>query len=244
MFGCKTDVTSSLHTPGGICCCFHLCCLPGSWGYSISHSNTSNRKSWKADFCGFLLCPMPEPVTWMRPLVALSFLFNNYFIYYLQKPVCSPHCSLLIRFPPHNWSPIVLGGWVIQETSKFGLHSYSCWHLEPLHPSPRSSALRWGKALQPVPPPEWDRLNSYVLSLPAPFTSFISAVGKRNPVGEQLKLFQASITLLGWHILFVMSNFTTASHSVEVQSPLALQSSLGCFHREEGSAMYMVSDIP
>lgn len=60
---------------------------------------TSNRKSWKADFCGFLLCPMPEPVTWMRPLVALSFLFNNYFIYYLQKPVCSPHCSLLIRFP-------------------------------------------------------------------------------------------------------------------------------------------------
>lgn len=136
MFGCKTDVTSSLHTPEGIWCCFHVCCLPGSWGYPISHSNTGNRISWKTDFCGFLSCPMPKPVTWMRLLVALSFLFNNYFVYHLQKPTFFPRCSLLIRFPPHHWSPIVLGGWAIQETRKFGLHSYSCWHSEPLHPLP------------------------------------------------------------------------------------------------------------
>lgn len=115
MFGCKTDVTSSSHPPEGIQCCFHVCCLPGSWGYPISHSSTGNRKSWKADFCGFLFCPMPEPVTWMRLLVALSFLFNNYFIYLIQKPVF-PHCNLLIRFLPHHWSSVVPRNWVIQET--------------------------------------------------------------------------------------------------------------------------------
>lgn len=92
MFGCKTNVTSCLHTPGGIWWCFHLCCLPGSRGYPISHSNTGNRKSWKRDFCGFLFCPMPEPVTWMRLFVVLSFFFNNYFIF--------PHPDALNK---QNW---------------------------------------------------------------------------------------------------------------------------------------------
>lgn len=224
---------------------FHVCCLPGSWGYPISHSNTGNRKSWKADFCGFLFCPMPEPVTWMRLLVALSFLFNNYFIYHLQKPVFFPCCNLLIRFPPHHWSPIVPRGWVIQETRKFGLHSYSCWHSKPLHPSPHSSALQQGETLQPVPLPErWDRLNSYVLSPPAQFTSFRSVVGKRNLLGEKLKFCQANTTLLCWLIPTVTLNLTAANHSMEVPSPLVLQSGLGCFHREKGSAVYVVSDTP
>ena len=136
-------------------------------------------------------------------------------------------------------------GWVIQETRKFGLHSYSCWHSKPLHPSPHSSALQQGEILQPVPLPEWwDRLNSYVLSLPAQFTSFISVVGKRNLLGEKLKFCQANITLLCWHIPAVTLNLTAANHSVEVRSPLVSQSGLGCFHREKGSAAYMVSDTP
>lgn len=142
MFGCKTDVASSLHTPEGIWCRFHVCCLPGSWGYPISHSNTGNRISWKTDFCGFLPCSMPEPVTWMRLLVALSFLFNNYFIYRLQKPIFFPRCSLLIRFPLHHWSPIVLGGWAIQETRSLDYTAIPAGIQSRCIPSPHSSALQ------------------------------------------------------------------------------------------------------
>lgn len=137
MFGCKTDVTSSSHPPEGIQSCFHVCCLPGSWGYPISHSNRGNRKSWKADFCGFLFCPMPEPVTWIRLLVALSFLFNNYFIFLLQKPVFT-HCNLLIRFLPHHWSPVVPRNWVIQETKSLDYRTAGIQY----HCTPHSSALQ------------------------------------------------------------------------------------------------------
>lgn len=136
-------------------------------------------------------------------------------------------------------------GWVIQETRKFGLHSYSCWHSKPLHPSPRSSALQQGEILQPVPLLErWDKLNSYMLSLPAQFTSFRSVVGKRNLLGEKLKFCQAKTTLLCWLIPAVTLNLTAANHSIEVPSPLVSQSGLRCFCKEKGSAAYVVSDTP
>lgn len=144
---------------------------------------------------------------------SLSFLFNNYFIYYSQKPVFFPHCNLLIGFPPNHWSPTVLKGWVIQETGEFRSHSYSCWHSKPLHPPHAAQPFSGTRSCS-----RCHLTCGTMLSFPVHFTAFIPNVGKRNPGDEKLKFFHANTTFLFWNISSVTLDFTTAIHSVEMQS--------------------------